>query len=407
MPKFKYTVKDPDGKSITGSVEAGGTNEVIESLRKKGFLILSIKEESKGWLFGAGKGGGLFAKKTKIDDLVIFARQLATMVDAGIPLVSSLDILGQQVEKPEFREVILKVRDGVETGSSLSEAMAKHRRVFSELFVNMVRAGESSGMLDEILDRLATYLEKSSALQKKAKSAMTYPVIVSGMALAITVVLLIFVIPIFKEIYSGFGAKLPRPTMILIALSDFLKNYFIVVVGLIAILVYSLKKYISSDKGKANYDAFLLRLPVFGILFSKIAVSKFTRTLSTLIKSGVSILSSLEIVGKTAGNKAVELALDEVRNRVRDGEGLAEPLARTKIFPAMVVRMISVGEQSGELEKMLSKIADFYESQVDTAVGSLTSMIEPLIIAFLGIVIGTVVICMFLPVFKIASIVGV
>ncbi|MFH1996143.1 MAG: type II secretion system F family protein [Candidatus Omnitrophota bacterium] len=405
MPKFKYSVKDPDGKSLSGIVEAGNTGEVVDGLRKKGFLILSVKEEAAGGFFGM-KGGSFFAKKVKMDDLVIFARQLATMVDAGIPLVSGLDILGQQEEKPVFRSVLLSVRDSVETGSSLSEAMAKHKNVFSELFINMVRAGESSGMLDDILDRLAMYLEKSSALQKKAQSAMTYPAIVSAMALAITLALLIFVIPIFKEIYSGFGAKLPAPTQVLLSISEFLTNYFFFAVALAVIAVISFKKYAATEKGRARLDGLILNLPIFGILFKKIAVSKFTRTLSTLIKSGVSILASLDIVGKTAGNKAIENALAEVRNHVRDGEGLAEPLSRCKIFPSMVVRMIAVGEQSGELEKMLSKIADFYESQVDTAVSGLTSMIEPLVIAVLGIVVGTIVICMFLPVFQISSIVG-
>jgi type IV pilus assembly protein PilC len=331
---------------------------------------------------------------------------LATMVDAGIPLVGALDILGNQIENKTFGEIISKMRNDVETGSSLSDALAKHKKVFSSLFVNMVKAGESSGMLDEILDRLAVYMEKTSSLQKKIVSALIYPAVVSAMAVGITLLLLLKVIPVFKEIFSGFGAELPRPTAILIAISDALQQYFPVIFMIVVFLVIVIGRYVRTDKGKLQYDSLLLKMPIFGPLLTKVAISKFTRTLSTLIKSGVPILNSLEIVGKTSGNKAVEVAVETVRNNVREGESIAEPLARSKIFPYMVVRMVAVGEQSGELEKMLSKIADFYDDQVDAAVSGLTSLIEPLIIAFLGIVIGTIVICMFLPIFKLTQVVA-
>ena len=270
----------------------------------------------------------------------------------------------------------------------------------------MVKAGESSGMLDEILDRLALYLEKTSSLQKKITSALIYPAVVSGMAVGITLLLLLKVIPVFKNIFSGFGADMPRPTAILIAISDTLQKYFPAVVIVIAVIVFFVARYVKSEKGRLQYDSLLLKLPIFGVLFTKVAISKFTRTLSTLIKSGVPILNSLEIVGKTSGNKAVEHAVETVRTNVLEGESIADPLARSKIFPSMVVRMVSVGEQSGELEKMLSKIADFYDEQVDTTVSGLTSLIEPLIIAFLGVVIGTIVICMFLPIFKLTQVVS-
>ena len=284
--------------------------------------------------------------------------------------------------------------------------MAKHKKIFSSLFISMVKAGEASGMLDEILDRLASYMEKTSSLQKKIKSALIYPAVVSSMAIGITLLLLLKVIPVFKNIFSGFGAELPKPTLFLIAISDGLQKYFLYIVISMIVTAFFLMRYIKTAKGALQYDSLLLKLPVFGILFKKVAISKFTRTLSTLIKSGVPILSSLEIVGKTAGNKAVEAAVETVRNNVREGESVAEPLAKSKIFPPMVVRMVSVGEQSGELEKMLSKIADFYDDQVDASVSGLTSLIEPLIIAFLGLVIGSIVICMFLPIFKITSIMG-
>ena len=403
MPNFKYAAKDRDGKTVNGSMEANDRAAAIDLLRKKDLIIIKVNDATSGF-----KMPSLFSgkKKIKLDDLVVFSRQLATMVDAGIPLVGALDILGEQMDNRTFGEVIISIRNDVESGSSLSDAMAKHKKAFSSLFVNMVRAGESSGMLDEILDRVAEYMEKTNSLQKKIKSALVYPAIVSCMALAITLVLLLKVIPVFKTIFEGFGAKLPTPTMVLITISDTLQHYFVFVTAALIVIGFLLARYINTEKGRTRFDAIILKLPIFGILFRKVAISKFTRTLSTLIKSGVPILAALDIVGKTSGNKMVELAIENVRNNVREGENIAEPLAKSKIFPPMVTRMVSVGEQSGELEKMLSKIADFYDEQVDTAVTALTSMIEPLIIAFLGLVIGSIVICMFLPIFKITSVVA-
>ncbi|MFA5146064.1 MAG: type II secretion system F family protein [Candidatus Omnitrophota bacterium] len=405
MANFKYVAKDQSGNNVAGALEANDRNAAVEELRKQDLIIVSVSEALPKFSFSSAFAS-MQKKKIKLDDLVVFSRQLATMVDAGIPLVGALDILGEQLENKSFQEVIIKIRNDVETGSNLSDAIGKHKKVFSPLFVNMVRAGESSGMLDEILDRLASYLEKTSALQKKVQSALVYPAVVSSMALGITLLLLLKVIPVFKNIFTGFGAELPKPTMVLITISDFLQKYFLLaVVGIVAIGIL-FARYIKTEKGKLQFDSFLLKMPLFGILFKKVAISKFTRTLSTLIKSGVPILASLEIVAKTAGNKAVEIAVENVRTNVREGENVAEPLAKSKIFPPMVVRMVSVGEQSGQLEKMLSKIADFYDEQVDAAVSGLTSMIEPLIIAFLGIVIGSIVICMFLPIFKVTSIMG-
>ena len=403
MTNFKYAAKDRDGKNVTGILDAVDRNAAIGMLRKRDLVIISLDESRSGFNLSA-----VFKskKRIKLEDLVIFSRQLATMVDAGIPLVSALDILGEQIENKTFSACIIEIRNEVEAGSSLSEALARHKSVFSQLFVNMVKAGESSGMLDEILDRLALYLEKTNSLQRKIKSALVYPAVVSSMALAITLVLLLKVIPVFKGIFAGFGAQLPRPTMILIMISDTLQKYFLICASIIIAIGFAVARYVRTEKGKLQFDTLLLHLPVFGILFTKVAVSKFTRTLSTLIRSGVPILSALEIVGKTSGNALVEHAIDNVRANVREGESVAEPLARSKIFPPMVTRMVAVGEQTGELEKMLSKIADFYDEQVDATVTALTSMMEPFIIAFLGIVIGSIVICMFLPIFKITSIVS-
>jgi type IV pilus assembly protein PilC len=403
MPTFKYVAKDKEGKTVTGTTDAPSNEELIHMLRQQGLLIVTVKEtkaKPKGASFSFGK------QRVAQDDLVIFSRQLATMVSAGIPLVNALDILGDQIENKTFKEVVLKVRDDIETGYSLSDAFGKHINIFSSLFVNMTKAGESSGMLDEILDRVALYMEKTSALQKKIKAAMVYPAIISIMAVAVTTLLLLKVIPIFKDIYSGFGANLPLPTLMLINASDLVRKYFLLFVFAIIGLVYAISRFAKTEKGRLYLDRRALKLPIFGPLIRKIAVGKFTRTLSTLVRSGVPILGCLEIVGKTAGNKVIEKAVDSVRASIKEGETIAGPLQKSGVFPPMVVRMVSVGEQTGELDAMLSKIADFYDEQVDAAIKGLTSMIEPLIIAFLGIVVGTIVICMFLPIFKLSQIVA-
>jgi type IV pilus assembly protein PilC len=404
MPLFKYVAKNEEGKTLTGTLEATDRDGLVSKLREKDLIIVSVNEAKEK----AKAGGALFSRRSiGLDDIVVFSRQLATMVDAGIPLVSALDILGEQVGNKTFSDIILRVRDDVETGSSLSDALSRHQRTFSTLFVNMVRAGESSGMLDEILDRLANYLEKTSNLQKKVRSALIYPAVITVMAFVITAILLLKVIPVFKEIFMGFGAALPTPTQILINVSDFLTKYFFFAVGTLIVLGFVFLRYIKTEKGRLRFDSLILKMPIIGLLLRKVAVSKFTRTLSTLVRSGVPILNSLEIVGKTAGNKLIEQAVVRVHTSIKEGENIAEPLAKSGVFPPMVVRMVSVGEQTGELEKMLSKIADFYDAQVDAAISGLTSIIEPLIIAFLGIVIGTIVICMFLPIFKISQVITV
>ena len=403
MPTYRYMARDMQGKPVNGVLDAANRQDAMNTLTKQDVLIISLVEEKAKHKESSPAVSG---KKVRLDDLVVFGRQLATMIEAGIPLVGAMDILGQQTESKEFKGIIFDVRDRVEAGSSLSDALAKYSGVFSELFVNMVKAGEASGMLDVILDRVAEYMEKTNGLQKKIKSALMYPFTVASIALGVTLFLLWKVIPVFKEIYSGFGAELPKPTQILIAVSDSLGKYMFLGIGLAAIAVIAVNSYIRTERGRLLVDRATLGLPVFGILFKKVAVGKFTRTLSTLLKSGVPILTALEIVGKTSGNKAVEEAIEKVRINVHEGENISEPLMKSRIFPVMVTRMVSVGEKSGELEKMLSKVADFYDGEVETAVGGLTSLIEPLIIVFLGLVLGTIVICMFLPIFKITSIIG-
>ncbi|MFH1593764.1 MAG: type II secretion system F family protein [Candidatus Omnitrophota bacterium] len=405
MANYKYITKNRDGNTLKGVIEATSKDGAVQSLRSKGLIIVSLEEQS-GNILSFSLGNALGGNRVKIDEIVIFSRQLDTLISAGIPLVNSLDILQEQTENPMFKKVLVKVRDDVETGSSLSEALSKHERIFSNLFISMVKAGETSGTLDEIMDRLASYMEKTSNLQKKIKSAMVYPIAVTIMALGITTFLLVKIIPVFEDIYAGFGAALPTPTQVLIDTSAFIRRYFYIVAGSGVFLFFALGRYIKTKKGRFQFDSLQLNVPVFGPLIRKVAVGKFTRTLATLVKSGVPILSSLEIVSRTSGNSVIELAVDNVRENVRDGEPIADPLMRSRVFPPMVVRMISVGEKTGELEKMLGKIADFYDEQVDAAVVGLTSLIEPLIIAFLGIVVGGIVVCMFLPILKISAIAG-
>jgi len=401
MPFFRYIAKSSDGKSIHGVLESHSKNEVIDSLRSKNLVIVSILETKP-----IVRSHSATQQKIKLEDLVVFSRQLATMVEAGITLVQALDILSEQIEKESFRNIIKQMRNEVESGQSLSEGLAKHPKVFSKLFTSMVRAGETSGMLSEILDRLAVYLEKTNSLQRKVKSSLVYPMVVSAMAIIITLFLILKVIPTFKGIFASLGGTLPIPTQLLISFSDAVRHHFLLGVIVLVFSGICFLRYIRTEAGRRNFDRTLLKLPVFGPLFRKVAVAKFTRTLSTLIKSGVPILASFDIVGETAGNKVVEDAVKEARAYIREGEDIASPLAASGVFPPMVVRMIAVGEKSGQLEAMLTKIADFYEDEVDAAVSGLTSMIEPLIIAFLGIVIGYIVVAMFMPIFKLTELIG-
>ncbi len=398
---YAYTAKDRNGYTVSGSIEANSEHEAVDALHNKEFIVISV---SPGRVSrGPGK---VKEQKVKLDDLVIFTRQLATMIDSGIPLVNALSILSEQVENPALRQVVLFVRQDIEAGMSFCDALAKHPKVFSELFINMARAGESSGMLDDILDRLATYLEKSSALTRKIRSSLVYPAVVISMAFIITAVLLLKVVPTFKGIFDVLHGKLPVPTQILIFISDLFRRYFLFLSVFVFALIFLFRKYISTEKGRYHFDAFKLKAPVLGELFRKLSVAKFSRTFSTLVKSGVSVLSALDIVSKTSGNKVVEEAVIGCSSAVRDGESIASPMLKSGVFPPMVCRMISVGEQTGQLEKMLTKIADFYDEQVDAATSALTSMIEPLVIAFLGIVVGGIVISLFLPVFKISQLIA-
>ena len=401
MPVFAYVVKDKVGKTHSGMLEVESRNALIEQLWKQEFVVLSIEEKAQGK--GVLKVG---QARVKSEQLVIFSRQLATMVDSGIPIAPAIDVLADQMEDKNFKTTLKKIRDDIEAGSSLSEALGRHPRVFSDFFVNMVRAGESSGRLDEILDRVATYIEKVSVLTGKVRASLFYPAFVTVLSFGITTFLIVVIVPKFKEIFTSLGGELPWPTRILLNISEFMGAYLVIeIVGLIAFCM-GFQFYVNTANGRLWFDQMVLKVPIIGKLLQKVFIARFSRTLSTLVKSGVPILGSLEIVAKTSGNKVVERAVMSARSSIKEGENIADPLSHSKVFPTMVTRMIAVGERTGELEKMLTKIADFYENEVDASITALTSLIEPLVIAVLGIVIGGIVIALFLPIFKISTLVS-
>ncbi|MBI5779692.1 MAG: type II secretion system F family protein [Planctomycetes bacterium] len=403
MKEFKYTARSTTGKQSKGTVNAVNRIEATNELRKKGLTLLTIEEAGK-------KSGGLFsstpAKKASTEELVIFTRQLSTMISAGIPLLECLEVLQEQIDKPGLKLVLGEVIEKVRSGSDFSESITAYPRVFSKIYINMIKAGEASGQLDIILIRLAEYLESAQALKREIKSAMTYPVISLTLILLIVVGLMVFIIPQFEKIFKGLGVDLPLPTRVLMLISLIMKSYYWAwVPGIIGIIV-GLMAIIKTNKGAYYYDWLSLRLPVFGDLFKKVAVSRFARTFSTLIKSGVPILGALEIVASTSGNRLLEDAINTAKENVRKGETLSEPLSRSKIFPPMVTRMIGIGEKSGALESLLEKISEFYDQQVKTAVEGLTSMIEPLMIGMMGVIVGGIVIAIMMPIFEIQKSIG-
>ena len=408
MAHFEYQVKDKSGKDTSGVQEAPDVGTLVSNLRSQGFMIIRVNEIKKSQMMSVGRGPAKKnvgkSGKPNLDDLVVFSRQMATLVGAGIPLIQALDILAEQVEKEKFRVILRDMHQQVQGGKSFSDAMEKHAKIFSGLFINMVRAGEQSGSLEEILDRVATYFEKTSALQKKVKSAMMYPAAVTTMAFLITFGMMTFVIPKFAEIFEGLDAPLPTPTKVLITVSHWLAGNWVIALGGLGVTIFLFAQFIRIPSGRLIWDSAKLKAPVFGPIMMKVAVSKFSRTFATLVKSGVPILTSLDIVSKTAGNKRLELIILSLMESVKKGESISGPLGKSEVFPKMVVRMIAIGEETGELEEMLTKIADFYDAEVDAAVDGLTSLIEPLIIAFLGIVIGGIVIAMFLPILTLTSV---
>jgi type IV pilus assembly protein PilC len=398
MAVFVYQGRTASGNQ-NGEIEAPDRSAAVGELRRRSILVTKIAEKS------APKISFKFGGKVKDKEMAIFTRQFSTMIDAGLPLVQCLNILAEQSESKTLRSVTGQVARHVEAGSTLADALRRHPRTFDDLFTNLVEVGEAGGILDVVLQRLAAYIEKAAALKRKVKAAMVYPCAIIGVALLVVIFMLTFVIPTFAQMFKDLGADLPLPTKIVMILSDFVRGYIILIIAGMIGAVMALRSYYRTEGGRATIDALMLKTPVFGTLVRKVAVARFTRTLGTLVQSGVPILDGLRITARTAGNKVVEKAVLQCRAAVTEGKTLADPLRTSGVFPPMVTQMISVGEQTGALDAMLSKIADFYDDEVDTAVSTLTSLLEPIMIVFLGVVVGGLVVAMYLPIFKLVTLV--
>jgi type IV pilus assembly protein PilC len=406
MAVFRWEGISPKGEVMRGEMEAVTRDAVIVRLRTQRIQPLPAKIREKGRGLDRQITIPGLGDKVKTRDIVVFTRQFATMIDAGLPIVQCLDILQAQSTVKPMRRAIQQIKDDVESGSSFNEALRKHPKLFDELYINMVAAGEIGGILDNIMNRLAVYMEKAARLRAKIKGAMIYPASIVTVAIAVTGILLVYVIPVFAELFSSFGQALPAPTQFVISLSNFtVRNipYISVAVGLFVVAIMWLWR---TEQGRLAIDGFLLRLPIFGDLFRKSAVARFTRTLGTLVSSGVPILDALAITARTAGNRVVEKAVLATRISISEGKTIADPLQQSKVFPPMVCQMIAVGETTGALDTMLAKIADFYEEEVDNAISNLTALMEPIVIVFLGVVIGGLVISMYLPIFQLGSVIS-
>ena len=402
MPIYKWEGKTAKGAVKKGEMEAPGEAAIRIHLRQQNIIPTKISSKGKEIRISLP----FLKQKVNQRSVAVFTRQLATMIDAGLPLVQSLEILSSQQDNKLFKNVIRQIKEDVEGGSTFAGALTKHPSAFNELYTNLVVAGEEGGILDNILNRLASYIEKAEALKKKVKSALVYPSTIIGVAVIVVMILMIFVIPVFESMFKSAGQSLPLPTLIVLTISKMIKKYVLIFIPAFVLLIYLFKKYYQTQKGRAVVDSLLLKLPVFGPLLKKIAVARFSRTLGTLVSSGVPILDGLTIVSRTSGNRTIETAILSARASIREGETIAEPLGRSGIFPPMVIQMIAVGESTGALDSMLSKIAEFYEEEVDVAVANLTSLLEPLLMIFLGVVIGGVVIAMYLPIFNMANAIG-
>ena len=401
---FAYKVRDRGGKVVEGQLEADDASLVAGKLRQMGYTPISIEERSKA-RFTADVSLPGIGGKVKLKDVAVFSRQFATMINSGLSLIRALAILADQTENPQLAKVAGEVRLDVEKGSSLSVALAKHPKVFNRLFIAMVRSGEVGGVLDAVLVRLADTIEKQVELRRKVRSAMTYPVVVLSVCIVIATAMLLFIVPQFKAIYTDLGGELPMPTKVLISISDLLKQFFPIFVLIAGVAVFLFRRWIKSEQGRPKWDAFRLRVPVFGGLVRKTALARFSRTLAALTRSGVGILESLEIVADTAGNEVVSVAVRDTQQAVKRGDTLARPLEQHEVFPPMVVQMIAVGEETGALDEMLDKIADFYDQEVSATVDALTSLIEPMLIVFMGAIVGGMIISLYLPMFNIIKLI--
>ncbi len=399
MATFTWTGKTREGSVQQGELAANSPEEVVSFLRRDRILVTSVQKKVE-----AAKAP-MFQKKVRDKDLVVFTRQFATMIDAGLPLVQCLAITADQSENPTLAKALHGIRMDVEAGSNFADAVRKHPKIFDDLYVSMVAAGESGGVLDVILDRLSRYIEKGMNLKRKIKTATVYPITIVSVAVIVIAIMMVFVIPVFAKMFGDFGAALPTLTQIVIDMSSWIKGHVLWIVVLAGLCAYGFKKYYRTVNGHKRVDKIALSLPVFGDIIRKVSIAKFTRTLGTLLSSGISILEGLEIVAKASGNKTVEQALMNARQSIGEGKTIAEPLGTSGVFPKMVVSMISIGETTGALDNMLAKIADFYDDEVDSAVTAMTTLLEPMLIVVLGIIVGTIVIAMYLPIFRLASVI--
>jgi type IV pilus assembly protein PilC len=402
MPVYLWKGKDRHDKTKKGEMEAPSEDVVRSELTRRKITSVKIKKKPKD-LF---ENVSFMQPKVKPSDIIIFCRQFSTMIDAGLPIIQCLDILYSQNDNKTFKKMLKEVKANVESGQTLSEALRKYPKQFDDLFVNMISAGEAGGILDSILRRLSNYLEKAAKLKSKIKGGMTYPVVTIIIAIIVVAVIMVFVIPVFEEMFSSMGSALPGATQFVVNLSRAVKSNIFYIIGVLIIAIFFIRRFYKTEKGKALMDDGLLKLPLFGQLIRKAAVAKFTRTMGTMLTSGVAILDALEIVAKTAGNKTIEKAVYDTRTAIAEGRTMSDPLSESGVFPSMVCQMIAVGESTGALDAMLTKIADFYEEEVDQAVENLTSLIEPFMIVFLGVVIGGLVVSMYLPIFKMAGALG-
>jgi type IV pilus assembly protein PilC len=399
MPVFLWEGRARGDQVRKGEMEAVSEQEVRTNLTRQGITPVKVKKKPKD-LF---ENMAFLQPRVQQQDIIIFCRQFSTMIDAGLPIIQCLDILQSQQDNATFKKMIRNIKESVEGGQTLAEALKKYPEHFDNLFVNMVAAGEAGGILDVILRRLSAYMEKAAKLKAQVKGAMTYPLVTIAIAVMVIAVILVFVIPVFEEMFADFGSALPAPTQMVVDMSRFVKARVFHIIVFLILFVWAFRRFYRTEKGRAVIDNTMLKLPVIGILIRKVAVARFTRTMSTMLASGVAILEALDIVAKTAGNKTVETAIYKVRSGIAEGQTIADPLSQTGVFPPMVCSMIAVGESTGAIDTMMEKIADFYEDEVDQAVDNLTSLIEPFMLVFLGVTIGGLVISMYLPVFQMAG----
>ena len=402
MPVYIWVGKNRKDEVQKGEMEASNEDIVRSNLVRLRITPTKIKKKPKD-LF---ENVSFLQPKVKEADIILFARQFSTMIDAGLPIIQCLDILYSQQDNASFKKMLKEIKESVEGGATLAEALKKFPKHFDDLFVNMIAAGEAGGILDAILRRLAAYMEKAARLKSQVKGAMTYPIVTLIIAVIVLAVILVFVIPVFEEMFADFGGELPAPTRLVVAASDLVKSKIIYIIAAVILFVIAFKKFHSTERGREVIDDMVLRFPVFGLLLKKVAVAKFTRTMGTMLASGVAILEALEIVAKTAGNKTIEKAIYNVRTGIAEGRTMADPLTESGVFPPMVCQMIGVGESTGALDSMLEKIADFYDEEVDQAVENMTALIEPFMLVFLGTTIGGLVVAMYLPIFKMAGAIG-